>query len=46
MGMLVDGLLRRQQQARVEFSERFARFVAADQRQDFKAMFSSRAPSA
>lgn len=46
MGMLVDGLLRRQQQARVEFSGRFAQFVAADQRQGFKSMFSSRAASA
>lgn len=43
MGMLVDGLLRRQQQAGVEFSDRFARFVAADKRQAFKALFSARA---
>ncbi len=42
MGMLVDGLLRRQQQKRGEFSERYARFADTENRQRFQALFGNR----
>jgi len=45
MGMLVDGLLQRQQQAGAEFSKRFARFAAADNRRAVKSLCSGRTAS-
>ncbi|WP_260293729.1 CHAD domain-containing protein [Sedimenticola hydrogenitrophicus] len=39
MGMLVDGLLRRQQESRLAFAERFARFADADQLATFEQLF-------
>jgi CHAD domain-containing protein len=39
MGMLVDGLLRRQQLARQEFAERFARFARKENQRMFKSLF-------
>jgi CHAD domain-containing protein len=39
MGMLVDGLLTRQQQARNEFSDRFAKFAQPDNQKDFQSLF-------
>jgi CHAD domain-containing protein len=42
MGMLIDGLERRQHQAREEFSGRFAGFSAKDNRNRFRKLFASR----
>jgi hypothetical protein len=39
MGMLVDGLLTKQQQARNEFAERFAKFAAKDNQKVFISLF-------
>ena len=39
MGMLVDGLIRRQRQAGEAFAQRFADFAASDNRQSFKRLF-------
>lgn len=39
MGMLVDGLLKRQAGARAEFQERFAGFDAAENRDAYKSLF-------
>ncbi len=39
MGMLVDGLLRRQQQAHLEFSERFASFSRPRNQRMFRTLF-------
>lgn len=39
MGMLVDGLLKRQQQVREEFAARFALFSEADNRETYQALF-------
>lgn len=39
MGMLVDGLLRRQQQVRLEFAERFEKFSRPENQHIFKALF-------
>jgi hypothetical protein len=39
MGMLVDGLLRRQQESRLAFAERFARFADAEQLATFEQLF-------
>ncbi len=39
MGMLVDGLLTRQNQARAEFAERFARFSQSANQMIFKTLF-------
>ncbi len=39
MGMLVDGLVRRQRQAGEAFSARFAEFAAPEKRQAFKRLF-------
>jgi len=39
MGMLVDGLLRRQQQVRLEFAERFTKFSRPENQRIFKALF-------
>jgi CHAD domain-containing protein len=41
MGMLVDGLLRRQQEKRGEFKERYARFADKENRQRFRVLFES-----
>lgn len=43
MGMLVDSLLKRQQQAREAFADRFATFAGDDNRQTFLELFSSKA---
>ncbi|MCB1859891.1 MAG: CHAD domain-containing protein [Gammaproteobacteria bacterium] len=40
MGMLVDGLLNRQQRARDAFAKRFARFAGKGNRAAFKSLFS------
>jgi CHAD domain-containing protein len=42
MGMLVDGLLKRQHQARTRFSKRFAEFADKDNQDHFKHMFSQK----
>ncbi len=39
MGMLVDGLLRRQRQVRSEFATTFAAFATADNRRVFRSLF-------
>jgi hypothetical protein len=39
MGMLVDGLLTKQQQAREEFAERFTRFAESDNQKIVQALF-------
>lgn len=39
MGMLVDGLLTKQQQARNEFAERFAKFSELDNQKHFQSLF-------
>lgn len=39
IGMLVDGLLRRQQQARVEFEDCFASFSTPDNQRMFRSLF-------
>ena len=39
MGMLVDGLLTKQQQAREEFAERFSRFAETDNQKIVQALF-------
>ncbi len=39
MGMLIEGLERRQQQARDEFDERFKQFALADNRERFQKLF-------
>lgn len=39
MGMLVDGLLRRQQQARAEFADRFTSFSQPDNQRIFESLF-------
>lgn len=39
MGMLVDGLLTKQQQARNEFAERFAKFAESDNQKVFRYLF-------
>jgi CHAD domain-containing protein len=41
MGMLIEGLERRQQQARQEFSERFSAFSLPENQAHFQAMFAS-----
>ena len=43
MGILVDGLARRQHAAREEFAARFAHFSAAENQQAFRELF-ARAP--
>ena len=40
IGMLVDGLLNRQQRARDAFAKRFARFAGKGNRAAFKSLFS------
>ncbi|MCB1867869.1 MAG: hypothetical protein KDI43_04880, partial [Gammaproteobacteria bacterium] len=40
MGMLVDGLLRRQQEARKDFHSCFEVFSGKENRKEFKAIFS------
>jgi hypothetical protein len=42
MGMLVDGLLTRQQLAREEFAERFATFASDANRAVFKRLFADK----
>jgi CHAD domain-containing protein len=42
MGMLVDGLLKRQQQSRLAFAGRFARFAGPAQRTVYEALFCPR----
>ncbi len=39
MGMLVDGLLTKQQQTRSEFAERFAKFAKSDNQKVFRSLF-------
>ncbi len=41
MGMLVDGLLKRQQQSRLEFADRFALFAAPEQVESYETLFGS-----
>jgi hypothetical protein len=41
MGMLIDGLERRQHQAREEFAERFANFSLLENQQQFRELFAS-----
>nr|MDJ0861140.1 CHAD domain-containing protein [Gammaproteobacteria bacterium] len=41
MGMLVDGLSRRQHQAREEFAARFGQFAAEDIRSQFQTLFAA-----
>ena len=41
MGMLVDGLLRRQQEARRDFHSCFKDFAGKQNRREFKTIFSS-----
>ena len=41
MGMLVDGLLRRQQQVRIEFADCFASFSQPDNQRMFKSLFAA-----
>ncbi len=41
MGMLVDGLLKRQRRARAEFEERFSGFDSADNRRAYQPLFAS-----
>lgn len=44
MGMLVENLERRQQQARKEFAERFGGFAEAENRKHFRGLFAPPAP--
>lgn len=46
MGMLVDGLLGRQQQVRLEFAERFARFSKLENQHIFQSLFAPGAKKA
>ena len=46
MGMLVDGLLRRQGEVRGEFAQTFAEFAEAENQREFKALFGQAAGSA
>jgi len=46
MGMLVDGLLRRQQQARSEFAETFSAFAQPANRKAFRELFATAAREA
>jgi CHAD domain-containing protein len=45
MGMLIEGLERRQQLARLEFAERFDAFSRTDNQAHFRAMFASPEPA-
>ena len=46
MGILVDGLAKRQHQAREEFAARFGQFAAEDVRAQFQALFAAPAQAA